>query len=44
MSALMSAVSLLTAMLGDDGMMLSLGLALMLFGIFFLFIRIYPMA
>jgi hypothetical protein len=44
MSALMSAVSLLTAMLGDEGIMLSLGLALMLFGIVFLFIRIYLMA
>ena len=44
MFALMSVVSLLIAMLGEDGIMLTLGLALMLFEIVFLYIRIYPMA
>jgi len=43
-SALMSAVSFSIAMLGEEGITLSLGLALMLFGIVFLFVRICPKA
>jgi thiosulfate reductase cytochrome b subunit len=44
MSAVMSAVLLLTAILGNEGIVLSLHLALMLFGTVFLFIQIYPKA